>query len=110
MREKGERKTEKGERERVRERKKEREREREGERKRKSGSKKGMFHLLRPFCADTMDKWDDQKLQDVVDKKHGGKTKPKTDIVSGRILHNVLRMANYKWGCGHVIRMFWGLK
>lgn len=33
-------------------------------------------------CADTMDKWDDEKLHDVVDKKHGGKTKPKTDIVS----------------------------
>ena len=34
------------------------------------------------FRVDTMDKWDDEKLHDVVDKKHGGKTKPKTEIVS----------------------------
>lgn len=35
-------------------------------------------------AADTMDQWDDAKLQEVVEKKHGEaeRTKPKTDIVS----------------------------
>ena len=33
--------------------------------------------------VDTIDKWDESKLAEVVQKKHGGKTKPKTDIVSG---------------------------
>lgn len=32
---------------------------------------------------DTMDKWDQQKLEEVIEKKHGAKEKcmPKTDIV-----------------------------
>lgn len=31
---------------------------------------------------DTMDKWDEDKLKEVVEKKHGGGTRPTTDIVS----------------------------
>ena len=34
------------------------------------------------FVADTIDKWDEDKLKEVVEEKHGGKTKQKTDIVS----------------------------
>ena len=41
------------------------------------------------FGADTIDKWDEEKLKEVVQKKHGGKTKQKTDIVS------------YSTGCCH---------
>ena len=34
-------------------------------------------------CIDTMDKWDQQKLEEVVNKKHGSeKAKPRTEIVS----------------------------
>ena len=33
-------------------------------------------------CADTMDKWDEEKLKEVVKKKHDEEGKPKTDIVS----------------------------
>ena len=33
-------------------------------------------------CADTIDKWDEDKLKEVVQKKHGEKVKQKTDIVS----------------------------
>lgn len=35
-------------------------------------------------CKDTMENWDEAKLQDVVTQKHGesDKSKPKTDIVS----------------------------
>lgn len=32
--------------------------------------------------ADTMDKWDEDKLKEVVEKKHGGGNRPTTDIVS----------------------------
>lgn len=31
---------------------------------------------------DTMDKWDEDKLKEVVEKKHGGGNRPTTDIVS----------------------------
>lgn len=31
---------------------------------------------------DTMDKWDEDKLKEVVEKKHGSGTRPTTDIVS----------------------------
>ena len=34
------------------------------------------------YGTDTIDKWDEEKLKEVVQKKHGGKTKQKTDIVS----------------------------
>ena len=41
-----------------------------------------------PACIhmspDTIDKWDEEKLKEVVEKKHGEKSKPKTDIVSQR--------------------------
>lgn len=30
---------------------------------------------------DTMDKWDEDKLKEVVEKKHGGGNRPTTDIV-----------------------------
>lgn len=35
-------------------------------------------------CLDTMDNWDEKKLEEVVNKKHGEaeKKKPKTQIVS----------------------------
>ena len=36
-----------------------------------------MFNFL-----DTIDKWDETKLKEVVQKKHGGKIKQRTDIVS----------------------------
>ena len=32
--------------------------------------------------TDTIDKWDTDKLSEVVNKKHSAKTKTKTDIVS----------------------------
>lgn len=32
--------------------------------------------------ADTMDKWDEDKLKEVVEKKHGSGNRPTTDIVS----------------------------
>ena len=35
-----------------------------------------------PLSPDTIDKWDEDKLKEVVQKKHGGKVKQKTDIVS----------------------------
>lgn len=36
------------------------------------------------FCLDTMDNWDEKKLEEVVNKKHGEaeKKKAKTQIVS----------------------------
>ena len=34
------------------------------------------------LSADTIDKWDEDKLKEVVEKKHGDKNKPRTDIVS----------------------------
>ena len=34
------------------------------------------------LSVDTIDKWDEDKLKEVVQKKHGEKNKPKTDIVS----------------------------
>ena len=36
------------------------------------------------MSPDTIDKWDEEKLKEVVEKKHGEKSKPKTDIVSQR--------------------------
>ncbi len=33
-------------------------------------------------CVDTIDKWDTDKLSEVVEKKHSTKSKTKTDIVS----------------------------
>lgn len=38
--------------------------------------------FLHGWPVDTIDKWDEDKLKEVVEKKHGGKVKPKTDIVS----------------------------
>lgn len=40
--------------------------------------------MLLLFCSDTMENWDQKKLQEVVDKKHGEaeKKKAKTQIVS----------------------------
>lgn len=32
--------------------------------------------------SDTMDKWDEDKLKEVVEKKHGSGNRPTTDIVS----------------------------
>ena len=32
--------------------------------------------------TDTMDKWDEDKLKEVVEKKHGSGNRPTTDIVS----------------------------
>ena len=33
------------------------------------------------FFKDTIDKWDENKLKEVVEKKHGSKVMPKTEIV-----------------------------
>jgi len=41
-------------------------------------------HTYAHTFADTIDKWDEEKLKEVVEKKHGEKSKPKTDIVSQR--------------------------
>ena len=49
------------------------------------GSHRLMFRSFVAYFADTIDKWDESKLMEVVEKKHGGKTKQKTDIVSIRI-------------------------
>jgi len=40
---------------------------------------------------DTMDKWDQQKLEEVIEKKHGLKEKsmPKTEIVSQCCFHHL---------------------
>jgi len=49
--------------------------------------------------SDTMDKWDQNKLEEVIEKKHGEKEKsmPKTEIVSTiKCPHNNLtQMLNY---------------
>ena len=39
--------------------------------------------------TDTMDKWDQSKLEEVIEKKHGEKEKsmPKTEIVSALLWH-----------------------
>lgn len=43
------------------------------------------FFWLKYFLTDTMDNWDEQKLQEVVQKKHNEENtgKPKTDKVRG---------------------------
>ena len=58
---------------------------------------------------DTMDTWNDEKLAEVVDKKHGDeKRKPTTDIVSqsiciififliDHVIFILLRSANFSW-------------
>lgn len=40
-------------------------------------------HIYLISCVDTMDNWDEKKLEEVVNKKHGEaeKKKPKTQIV-----------------------------
>lgn len=40
--------------------------------------------------TDTMDKWDEDKLKEVVEKKHGGGNRPTTDIVSIYAFHNFI--------------------
>ena len=49
--------------------------------KKKMLKKKKKWSLL---FSDTMDKWDQSKLEEVIEKKHGEKEKsmPKTEIVS----------------------------
>ena len=46
--------------------------------------------------ADTIDKWDEDKLKEVVEKKHGDKVKPKTDIVSQHSWNTVV-FKTKKW-------------
>jgi len=46
--------------------------------------KKSVYIDSRDLEEDTIDKWDEEKLKEVVEKKHGEKSKPKTDIVSQR--------------------------
>lgn len=49
-----------------------------------------------------MDKWDQQKLEEVIEKKHGAKEKcmPKTDIVSQTpILHVLITIV-----CSHFLK------
>lgn len=49
--------------------------------------------------SDTMDKWDQNKLEEVIEKKHGEKEKsmPKTEIVSTIKCpcNNLTQMLNY---------------
>lgn len=46
--------------------------------------------------TDTMDKWDEDKLKEVVEKKHGGGTRPTTDIICKHFLEAVEK-AKYGW-------------
>lgn len=41
-----------------------------------------MFRVWLADFTDTIDKWDTNKLEEVVKKKHSTKTKTKTEIVS----------------------------
>ena len=41
-----------------------------------------VYTWLYMWYVDTIDKWDETKLKEVVQQKHGGKVKPRTDIVS----------------------------
>ncbi|KAM0728347.1 Zinc finger CCCH domain-containing protein 15-like protein [Formica fusca] len=45
---------------------------------------------------DTMDKWDEDKLKEVVEKKHGGGNRPTTDIICKYFLEAVEK-AKYGW-------------
>lgn len=46
--------------------------------------------------TDTMDKWDEDKLKEVVEKKHGSGTRPNTDIICKHFLKAVEK-AKYGW-------------
>ncbi|XP_076280609.1 zinc finger CCCH domain-containing protein 15 homolog [Lasioglossum baleicum] len=46
--------------------------------------------------TDTMDKWDEDKLKEVVEKKHGGGNRPTTDIICKHFLEAVEK-AKYGW-------------
>ncbi|XP_076751799.1 zinc finger CCCH domain-containing protein 15 homolog [Xylocopa sonorina] len=46
--------------------------------------------------ADTMDKWDEDKLKEVVEKKHGGGNRPTTDIICKHFLQAVEK-SKYGW-------------
>ena len=49
--------------------------------------------LLKSLMVGTIDNWNESKLEEVVQKKHGGKTKPKTNTVSGYLfLHLYMYM------------------
>lgn len=57
------------------------------------------FNLMSYLFSDTMDKWDQNKLEEVIEKKHGEKEKsmPKTEIVSTIKCpcNNLTQMLNY---------------
>ncbi|XP_077264421.1 zinc finger CCCH domain-containing protein 15 homolog [Temnothorax americanus] len=46
--------------------------------------------------GDTMDKWDEDKLKEVVEKKHGGGNRPTTDIICKHFLEAVEK-SKYGW-------------
>ncbi|XP_076633475.1 zinc finger CCCH domain-containing protein 15 homolog isoform X2 [Colletes latitarsis] len=46
--------------------------------------------------SDTMDKWDEDKLKEVVEKKHGGGNRPTTDIICKHFLEAVEK-SKYGW-------------
>ncbi|XP_076668084.1 zinc finger CCCH domain-containing protein 15 homolog [Andrena cerasifolii] len=46
--------------------------------------------------TDTMDKWDEDKLKEVVEKKHGGGNRPTTDIICKHFLEAVEK-SKYGW-------------
>ena len=57
------------------------------------------FALLFIVYPDTIDKWDEDKLKEVVEQKHGGKAKLKTDIVTNNTckctrFNNVFRLTS----------------
>ncbi|CAI7994921.1 E3 ubiquitin-protein ligase TRIM71 [Geodia barretti] len=59
-----------------------------------------MYVDKRDLEEDTIDKWDEEKLKEVVQKKHGGKTKQKTDIVCKHFLHAVEKgIYGWFWEC-----------
>ena len=49
------------------------------------------YCINRIFFLKQMDKWDQSKLEEVIEKKHGEKEKsmPKTEIVSSLLWHNL---------------------
>lgn len=62
--------------------------------------KKSMYVDARDLEEDTMDKWDEAKLIEVVEKKHSEKNKPQTDIVCKHFLHAIEKnVYGWFWEC-----------
>lgn len=62
--------------------------------------KRSMYVDARDMEDDTIDKWDEQKLQEVVKKKHDEDNKPKTDIVCKFFLQAIEKgLYGWFWEC-----------